>query len=1357
MPVMHSLLEYLEELSKSITEKLSKSVKDIESGLQVREKLSEQIANIDSWVGTHLQRETMKTIRMEFMSPGEVDRSDLEIQETLVEAEKQSAACEALLMKSKDIASELSITENCQLFDKLINLQEDISNISSHERVNKKELDEHVQAIESNKRELITVERSLRQMQEELNKLRFPVTTELLQILESFKQMLLEHKSKIDLLQYWIQEDKTSELYSVTAEIHNKLTTLQLKARDHEKYLNMRQTVEDLKEAVEEQLCQTKEDSQVEEKYKIYQKLLFHFPLIKRLCKEVGSKLHMISTDLYPSQLCSEQQRLQQNEERFKTLEMKTLSNLSIIEWSLVKELDLDSERKVMRAFLWDAHQELQNPLPMTPNETCINKEYQRILFLKNMVESRMRALEFLEHNKGNTEGTGSSDLEDLKNVFLRECDSQLDNISDARTSLRNYTHTVKQALQFLRDFEVSLLPLPALTGICCEKLEETQVILASLEDHFQPYMDQLSQVALHPLLSPVELERLQESILSQLLVRMSTLKANGYLQLENLSSCAENYRKYTKFHDKIRKAEASLEQFASQKVNSLADCSEQLEKLKILQEDLDSVQNHLEEMVEWCPEQRCRGHRETSMAAAWKRVTKLRLCSQQLTARLKQRIVEWSDITRSVEKASAVLQQVEEELPEPAPLMASTKGLLDLQQRWEQYQDRLDCEHHALSILELRVARLLGVPANMEQAPTPFYLQLQAMQTVYDTLNQRSREGLEWIKLELEEKEKVQEELQVVWVWLTAADSLLSDIDPSSSPAKLKGIHSQLCIQKALVHRIKERLKSKYFESDMVPVEINGQLQEIQKTLDQVEDKVEEAIEKSGPVHRIAAKLLETQAGLRSVQERLEDRSSSVAEAKLAQKMVWDKLNKWHSCVAALESDVQGLESPQEALYLTERLVEVQQLHVQLVKQAEQKTTLLSRMQTWLEEHQEMINSSKSWMSDSQSWLAAPRTYTTAKCLSEHVGALQTVLNDSEQIRTTLQGFTSVLDQISQVVEVSTLREQLAEADLQVAAVQDSFAAPLSRLEQAAAEVNMMETEVRKMQNNIAEIKTIFCSPETLPSLKEKRLKMVEQKIQSMRSSIADIQKSKLDLHLPEKGEETLTVFSVINQLQTLLLELEKKVPALFIQHLPTQTQHTQQVQGRAQFATSQSELEKSSSEEAEVGDGEPGRIRIAHVEDKLLQRSGDSLMTAKRATPEQRRSEMADSGPRGRDGGSGDGGDTDGGGGEVLPAEEACQKMGGEAPELKAGAGGVLWWLWDTFQGASPEEVSSVSVPERSQASCGQSQQGSGAPDDSSSEAISSTLDSVRCQNFPDRMVNTSTSTVSKAQPPQQRCLLC
>lgn len=86
------------------------------------------------------------------------------------------------------------------------------------------------------------------------------------------------------------------------------------------------------------------------------------------------------------------------------------------------------------------------------------------------------------------------------------------------------------------------------------------------------------------------------------------------------------------------------------------------------------------------------------------------------------------SAFVSQVGNAAAMLRQVEEELPEPAPLMASTKELVDLRQCWEQSWDALDCQRGALCALELRVARLPGVPVNAEQVPpTPLRQQLLA------------------------------------------------------------------------------------------------------------------------------------------------------------------------------------------------------------------------------------------------------------------------------------------------------------------------------------------------------------------------------------------------------------------------------------------------------------------------------------------------------------------------------------------------------------------------------------------------------------------------------------------------------
>lgn len=61
----------------------------------------------------------------------------------------------------------------------------------------------------------------------------------------------------------------------------------------------------------------------------------------------------------------------------------------------------------------------------------------------------------------------------------------------------------------------------------------------------------------------------------------------------------------------------------------------------------------------------------------------------------------------------------------------------------------------------------------------------------------------------------------------------------------------------------------------------------------------------------------------------------------------VWDELDMWHSRLAQLESDAQDLEKPEDTVTVTDRLTEVQQLHSQLAKQAEQRTALVGKVRT--------------------------------------------------------------------------------------------------------------------------------------------------------------------------------------------------------------------------------------------------------------------------------------------------------------------------------------------------------------------------------------------------------------------------
>lgn len=426
VPMVRSSLQSLEELSNSTAEELAKVVRDFECGLQTREKLSEQMADLESWVVNHLHREASRGRDAGFRSHDEFDRRARHIQETLSEAEKQAAVCEALLKKSKDIAPELTVTENCQLHDKLLDLQADIRAISSYEKANRTDLDSFTQVVDSSKKNMVEVENSLRQMLVDLSRYRYPITEESLQTLEPLKQLILEHKSQLDLLQRWIPQENT-QLYSLISELYSQMATLEMKSRDHERYLHLRQCAEDLRENAQELLPRTKEEGvDVKEKYKLCQSLLIQLPLIKWLSEETRSKLQMISADLYSSQLNSEQRRLALNEENLDSLQSTVESQLKSTEGNVLKDLDFDSECEATRGFLMKTQRSLQKQTMLDPSEESMKNEYRRLLTVKKTIEMRMRLVEIVGQNKGNVKGSKFQNLIDMKNTVLNQCDSQM-------------------------------------------------------------------------------------------------------------------------------------------------------------------------------------------------------------------------------------------------------------------------------------------------------------------------------------------------------------------------------------------------------------------------------------------------------------------------------------------------------------------------------------------------------------------------------------------------------------------------------------------------------------------------------------------------------------------------------------------------------------------------------------------------------------------------------------------------------------------------------------------------------------------------------------------------------------------
>ena len=421
VPMVRTSLEDLNLLSMSTTEDLTAAVREVEYGLQNREKLSEQIADVEAWVVGYLLQKAFRRGDEEFSVSG-FDRQSRQIWETMAEAEKQSAVCEALLMKSKDIFSELSVTENRLLHAKLTDLQEDITNIASYEKNKKRDLESRVQTQDASEQKVAALEKNLRQMLVDLNRHRFPVTRESLRSIEALKHMIVEHKSQVDQLHACIPLGKRRELLSVNWELYGKMSKLDQKARDHECYLNLRQSMEDIQDNMEQEVLQTKEERRgAAERYRMCHSLLARFPLLKAMSKDAGEKLQSISSDLYPSQLTVECQRLEQIVEKMDNWEVEVHNNLSIVQWNILKDLDLQKEWRSTQGLLDAILRQLRAPVASEPKEAELVKEQRRMLSMNRILEYKVREYEILEQRKGNGQGSRSRDLVTLKNTVLQE------------------------------------------------------------------------------------------------------------------------------------------------------------------------------------------------------------------------------------------------------------------------------------------------------------------------------------------------------------------------------------------------------------------------------------------------------------------------------------------------------------------------------------------------------------------------------------------------------------------------------------------------------------------------------------------------------------------------------------------------------------------------------------------------------------------------------------------------------------------------------------------------------------------------------------------------------------------------
>ncbi|KAG7461305.1 hypothetical protein MATL_G00208680 [Megalops atlanticus] len=1138
----------LRDLTERVTAATAKAVREAEAGLRGREEVWARIEEAEAWVAAYTEREVSGDGDLDGGVP-HLEHSLRHHLHALEDAEKRAAATRDLLVRARAVAPELSAADSHRLGDTLAGLRKEVEGIISCERANCEGLQELVRERASAAETLVALEESLRQISTDLEGLGSPLSPASLSAAEPMRERILELRAQLEGLRH-CEEDRRRALLKAARKLQQRAEALEQRAREYRRYEHLAQRAEDLGAAAGGRVARA-------DGLESWKALLTQLSLLRVLCRDAAEQLRRIAPDLDPSCLATEQRRVRQVEQSIAALEGVARSGTEVQEQALPASLTYSTEHDTVVGLLQRAGAELERMGRVVPEERALEEELWRCASLRSSVETRLGVLETLRHREAPGErglDPKHAALQEQGRAFLRQCDMHMESLSQAKAALRDYHTATRDTVWFLQDAQSVLHPVPNRDGDCAA--DELHQALAAMEEGFQAHVTRLQMlVPQQDCLSTPEVKQLHCRTLEKLLVEQAALQAQGQLQLETLHRCADTRRILRKclegIGQRLKSAETSLSECIAHKPASYEECLNQQAKLRVILEELDALQGalsgQLAEQRKWCLVPGCGRDAEGTLGALWRRWAQLRGLARRLRGRSERRGGEWKDIAGAVKTAKATLERLEAELPANCKEM-TPEELQRFLGRLEQNKDCVEFESHALTALDLRVSSLLGVPAHQGQAtPTQLCEELQAMQGHYRNLREKCILGQEAVRSEVQEREQVQEDIRAIRKKLAGTTSLLCGLEQLPSSRTLQEVRTELVSQNAMLQGIMDGVRRKYTENRIqVPTEIEYPLQEVACLLKELERKVEEAGEKSSPLHRLSHSMTEVVEGLRAVQALLQQKSSSVTEAQTIQKRVWDRLDEWHSCMAVLEGEVQDMwaEHPEQAHLLMDRLMEPLELYQQVAKQAEQRTAFLSRVPALLQEYEEMIDSSSRWLNEAQSWLDTPCSYSTAKCLSSHAQGLQTVLDDSEQMRKSLQAFVPVLQEIAAVCDTAAMEEQLVRADQRIAGVQQGIVGPLAQLQYTAAEVVAMETEVKVMEKNVTKIRTILSSIDTASITPEEHLRnrqVILDNVQSMRRTISEIQRCESGLELPEGGSGTLSIFQRAQQLLQPIQDLEQ------------------------------------------------------------------------------------------------------------------------------------------------------------------------------------------------------------------------
>ncbi|XP_064515447.1 nesprin-2 isoform X2 [Pseudopipra pipra] len=839
----------------------------------------------------------------------------------------------------------------------------------------------------------------------------------------------------------------------------------------------------------------------------------------------------------------------------------KFLQNLVSGLQSVNKE-DTQNEVENISHIIKHIQSELQQPVVI--DVKTMQDEKLRWEAIQNMVQANFSAIKHLmEKERENQEEKSLAAGIETKLEMLQSHEAQLKTDIAARVSALEeaceigdlYTKALQRATRLLEDFEAQIqagaAELCSSEEICQTpqwKQEEFNSAKADVENFHSK---------LKSLVKPEDKVYL-ENTLTEMVNKSLALRKKAQRKEAHEHRYFEKYKSYTKTKDKVcdtlKKLEKMLRQSLSKIPMSYKEALEHLEESKILVSNIDSAEEDLVKLRQISGElmRLCRGSDRALgriVTVLWENWLGLLEAAKGLEINCEELKQEWKFINEELERETIILDKLQEEQPESLKEKekATREELVELLDFVNSFEENINQQQLLLLLLLHRIRNILNTSENTEaEAALPALCEIKAMQDRCKKLYEKAQDHKDSVKAEIQERNKVTEEISAVTNALqNAASVLLQDADGKAE--QLEELQSVISKESQALQDIMEKLRIKYSEMyTIVPAEIETQLEDCKKVLHDLEEKVSSEILQNSPQYVLKSKAETINNGLQAIEKMLQQKSENIAKAKEVQKQIWDMLDLWHYKLNELDAEVQDIveQNSCHAQELMDILVTPLQHYQQVSQLAERRTAILNKAANKMEEYDELLKNVKDWIESTNCLLRTDVQSDSAKSLRKHTDDLQMALEDSEQKQNVLHGVYVELEELTPVFETSSVMQQLHEIDDQVATLQHEIAEILPQILHVADELDAIESHVKVFEKDVAEMKTILSSDDLLEFSPKDQLKhgqVILEHVGPMQKTIVHIQSYEEALQLPAMKMQPFSVFKRARKLLRELKKLEK------------------------------------------------------------------------------------------------------------------------------------------------------------------------------------------------------------------------